>query len=64
MTNAKPVKVINQGGFGGAYFVAMIGAIIYFVQHSFGFWGFVLAVLKGIVWPAYLVHAGLKALGV
>lgn len=65
MAKAKnSVKVINNGGFGGAYFFAMIGAAVYFAQHSIGFWGFILAMLKAIVWPAFLIHTGFKLLGV
>lgn len=58
------VKVVNQGGFGGAYFVAMVGAAVYFVQDSAGFWGFILAVLKALVWPAFLIHTGFKLMAV
>jgi len=65
MAKAKsPVKVINQGGFGGAYFCAMIGAAVYFAQHSVGFWGFILALLKALVWPAFLIHTGFKLMDV
>ena len=41
---------------GGAYFLTYIGAAIHFVQTSDGFWGFVLALLKAMVWPAYFIH--------
>lgn len=58
------VKVINNGGFGGAYFIAMIGAAVYFVQHSVGFWGFILALLKACVWPAFLIHTSFKLLAI
>lgn len=59
----KTVKVINKGGpVGGAYFVAYIGAAVYFVQHSAGFWGFVAALLKACVWPAFVVHRALELL--
>jgi hypothetical protein len=65
MTKTKnSAQVINQGGFGGAYFVAMIGAAVYFVQDSVGFWGFILAVFKAIFWPAFLIHTGFKLMGV
>lgn len=53
----KKMKVVNRGGpLGFVLFVAWIGAVVYFVQHSYGFWGFVLAVLKSFVWPAYVLH--------
>ena len=51
------IKVINKGGpAGGAFFVTFIGAAVYFVQHSDGFGGFILAILKAAVWPAFLIH--------
>lgn len=40
-------------------FVAFIGAALYFGQHD----NFIAAILKGLVWPAYLVYYGLQALG-
>lgn len=54
---SKTGKVIYKSGpMGFAYFVAWIGAIAYFVGRSVGFWGFVLAVLKACVWPAYVLY--------
>ena len=58
-----PVKIINQGPSGFVFFVAFIGAVVYFVQQSEGFWGFLLAILQAIVWPAYVVYHGLLLLG-
>ena len=61
----KSVKVINKSGpFGGTYFLTVIGAAVYFVQHSVGFWGFVLALLKAAVWPAIVMHQTLVLLKV
>lgn len=61
----KKVKVMNQGGpMGFVLFAAWIGALVYFIQQSEGFWGFVLAVLKSTVWPAFLVHRALELLHV
>lgn len=64
MVKDSKVKVVNKGGgpFGGVYFLTIIGAAVYFVQHSVGFWGFILAILKGIVWPAFVVHSVLGLL--
>lgn len=56
MMRDRSVKVINKGGLGGAYFLTFIGAAVYFVRHSAGFWGFVLAILKAIVWPAFVTY--------
>lgn len=56
----KSVKVVNKGGsLGGVYFLAMIASAIYFAQHSHGFWGFVLAMLKALVWPVFVTYRAL-----
>lgn len=41
---------------GGFYFLAMIGAWVWFWQQESGFWGHVLAILEGFVWPAFLTY--------
>jgi len=41
---------------GGIYGLALVGAAVYFVQHSTSFWGGVLGILKAIVWPAILMY--------
>lgn len=53
--NAK-VKIIHKGAPGGVYLLTFIGAAIHFVQASVGFWGFILALLKAAVWPAFLIE--------
>jgi hypothetical protein len=64
-SDAQKVKVVNKAGpLGFVFFTAWIGALVYFVQNSIGFWGFVLAVLKSMVWPAFVLHAVLKLLAV
>lgn len=57
-------KHVNSGQQGFVLFMAWIGAVIYFVERNEGFWGFVLALLQACVWPAYVLHAVLKLLGV
>ncbi len=54
-----------QGGApaGAVYGLGFIGAAVYFISHATGFWMGVLGVLKAIVWPAILVFAALKHLG-
>ena len=45
------------GSSGGAvYCLGVIGAAIYYTQHSVGFWAAVVGVLKALVWPAFLVY--------
>ena len=55
----RPPKKWHRGG-GGAFgffgFVAFIGVAVYNVQQVSGFWPTVLAILKAIVWPAFLLH--------
>jgi hypothetical protein len=45
----------GSGMVGGAYFMAFIGAAVYFIMQATTFWGGVLGFLKAIVWPAMLV---------
>ena len=56
------VKVVNKGGIGSTLFLMWAGALVYFIQNSHGFGGFIIAVLKACVWPAYVVHAVLGLL--
>ena len=48
---------------GGAYFIGVIGAAVYFISGSVGFWGGVVGFLKALVWPAFVVYGLLKFLG-
>jgi len=56
MSKADKVKVVNQGPAGFVFFVAWIGAIVYFVGQVDGFWNIILAFLKACVWPAYVLY--------
>lgn len=59
------VKITHEHGPGGfMFFVAYIGAVVYFYQQSPDFWGFILALIKAIVWPAFLLYGALNALNV
>ena len=63
MSKKKKVnKVANEGGISAFYCVGAIGAAVYFVQNSDGFWNFILALLKAAVWPAFVVHRALELL--
>lgn len=54
---AKDKKIVKGSDtFGFVYFLSIIGAIVYFVQNSEGFWGFIWAVIKGFIWPAFATH--------
>ena len=41
------------GACGGFYFLVLIGAMVYYMQHDTGFW---MALVKSIVWPAMLIY--------
>ena len=47
---------------GAVYGLGMIGAAVYFVQQSTGFWMGVLGVLKALVWPAMVMYKVLELL--
>jgi hypothetical protein len=46
----------SGGSMGAIYFFSAIGAAVYYVQQSTGFWEGVLGVLKGFVWPGMLIY--------
>ncbi|MCK5218405.1 hypothetical protein KAR10_02710 [bacterium] len=41
---------------GGFYFMAFIGAAVYFVQQAHNFWTGVLGIIKAMLWPAVLIY--------
>jgi hypothetical protein len=62
MTNNR--ITVNSGNTTGAvYGLGFIGAAIYFISNSLGFWAGVLGFLKAIVWPAFLVYEALHFFG-
>lgn len=56
----KTVRVVDHGPSGFVFLLAYIGAVVYFVQNSSGFWGFIWAFFEAIIWPALLVYHGLN----
>lgn len=59
------VKVIHDHGpIGFVLFTAWLGSLVYFVNQAVGFGEVVVAVLKSVVWPAYLIYHTLSNLGV
>jgi hypothetical protein len=53
----------NNGMLSGAYGLAFLGALFYFLQHATSFWVGVLGVIKAIFWPAVLIYKVLERLG-
>lgn len=47
---------------GAIYGLGIFGALVYFWQHADGFWFHVLAVLKAVLWPAFMVYDAFSAL--
>ncbi len=46
----------SSGIAGAAYFMAFIGAAVYYIQQATTFWIGVLGFLKALVWPAFLIY--------
>ena len=57
-------KIHNSAPSGAVYAFGIIGAAIYFISHSVGFWMGVLGFLKALVWPAFFVYEAFKHFGV
>ena len=51
------------GGLCGFYFLTFLGSAIYWIQNSEGFWLGVVAFLKAIVWPVFVIYEVLGRLG-
>ncbi len=65
MKSNKTAKVIHEeGSMGFVLFLSWIGALVYFVQQSEGFGGFIVAILKACVWPAYVLYEVLTILNI
>lgn len=48
---------------GGVYGLGIIGAAVYYISSTDGFWMGALGILKALVWPIFLVYELLKFLG-
>jgi len=61
----RSIKVVNKAGpLGFVFFLAYIGAAIYFIQQSNGgFWEVILGLLQALVWPVYVTYHVLLVLG-
>lgn len=56
-------KGMNKGaGSGAIYGLGIVGALIYFIQHSATAGDVIFGILKSIVWPAILVYKVLELL--
>ena len=55
--------VADNGQLGFILFIAYIGAAVYFVEQANGFWEVIVALLKAIVWPGFVLYHALGMLG-
>lgn len=46
----------HKPGCSGVYGLGVIGALVYFISTTSGFWNIILAILKSLVWPAFVVY--------
>lgn len=44
------------------YFLGFVGSLVWYLQHSSWFWGWVAGFLKALVWPALLAYKALEFL--
>lgn len=49
---------------GGIYFLGFIGAIVYYFQIAQDFGGYVIGLIKAMLWPAFLVYDLLSHSGI
>jgi hypothetical protein len=47
---------------GAIYGLGIFGAWVYFWQAADHFWEYVLAIVQGILWPAWMVYEAFRAL--
>lgn len=55
-------EVKSNASSGAVYGLGFIGAAIYFISHSVGFWMGVVGFFKALVWPAFMVYEVFKFL--
>ncbi len=44
----------------GIYGLALIGSLVYYIQHATSFWIGMVGVFKAIFWPAFLIYKALE----
>ena len=56
-------KYRDNSSSGAVYGLGFIGAAIYFISHSTGFWMGVWGFVKALIWPAFFVYEALAFFG-
>ena len=49
-------KRSTQGSLGGVFLVTYIGAAVYFLNHTQGFWGTIWGLIQALFWPGFVVY--------
>jgi hypothetical protein len=52
----RSVNQASAGGGNAVYALGLIGALVFFWQQADSFGQYLLAILKALVWPAFLVY--------
>jgi hypothetical protein len=52
----------SSGGGNAVYGLGLIGALVFFWQQADSFGQYLLAILKALVWPAFLVYEAFQGL--
>lgn len=60
MTKNKSQNIGGRGGGDAVYAFGIVGSLVYYVQQAEGFWPVIVACLKALVWPAFVVYDLLK----
>ncbi|RFZ82675.1 hypothetical protein DYU05_10860 [Mucilaginibacter terrenus] len=56
-------QVKKMGTQGSAiYGMAVLGALVYFIQHAHTFWNGAVGIIKAIFWPAMVIYKVLELL--
>jgi hypothetical protein len=57
----RSVSQASAGGGNAVYGLGLIGALVFFWQQADSFGQYLLAILKALVWPAFLVYEVFRA---
>lgn len=58
----RSVNHASAGGGNAVYGLGLVGALVFFWQQADSFGGYLLAILKALVWPAFLVYEAFQGL--
>lgn len=60
MKTKKVATTTSQSGGNGVYLLGLIGAAVFYIQQADGFVSILIALLKALVWPAFVIYDLLK----